>query len=180
MSAVEMPDIDTILACIYTSSDSDFYEFLHKLELLILKVSSKGKCLILCGDLNVNFIQHSGKLLDLQNLLLMNNLINVVKSPMRISNHSTSLIDVIIVNNIKNELFTVNLELDYYLAQLLYIKQKSLLNDTVTTYKRFFTDKNVEEFQYLLPKEKLDEVSASSEPNTSFNIFMDNFVTILT
>jgi len=92
ISAVELSDIDTILACIYRSPDSDFYEFLHKLELLILKVSSKGKCLILCGDLNVNFLQYSGKLLDLQNLLLMNNLIYVVKSPMRISNHSASLI----------------------------------------------------------------------------------------
>jgi len=92
--------------------------------LLILKVSSKGKCLILCGDLNVNFMQQSGKLLDLQNLLLTNNLINVVKSPTRISNHSASSIDVLIVNNIKNEFFTVNLDLGYsdHLAQLLYMK----------------------------------------------------------
>jgi hypothetical protein len=36
-------------------------------------------------------------------------------------------------------------------------------------------DKNVKEFQYLLQKEKWDEVSASNEPNTSFNIFMDTF-----
>ena len=36
-------------------------------------------------------------------------------------------------------------------------------------------DENIEEFQYLLQKEKWDEVSASSEPNTSFNIFMDTF-----
>jgi hypothetical protein len=50
-SAVEPSDIDTISACIYRSPDSDFYKFLYKLELLILKVSSKGKHLILCGDL---------------------------------------------------------------------------------------------------------------------------------
>jgi len=126
VSAVELSDIDAILGCIYRSPDSDFYKFLHKLGLLILRVSSYGKCLILCGDLNINFIQYSGKLIDLQNLLLMNNLINVVKSPIRISNHSTPLIDVIIVNNIKNELFTVNLDLGYsdHLAQLLYTNQK--------------------------------------------------------
>jgi hypothetical protein len=120
ISAVELSDIDTI----YRSPDSDFYKFLHELELLILKVSSKQKCLVIFGDLNVDFIQYSGKLLDLQNQLLMNNLINAVKSPTRISNHSTSLIDVIIVNNIKNELFTVNLNLGYsdHLAQLLHIK----------------------------------------------------------
>jgi len=61
ISAVELSEIDTILACIYRSPDSEFYEFLHKLDLLILEVSSKGKRLILCGDLNVNFIQYSGK-----------------------------------------------------------------------------------------------------------------------
>jgi hypothetical protein len=79
---------------------------------------------MLCGDLYVNFTQYSGELLDLQNLLLMNNLKSVVKSPMRVSNHSTSLIDVITVNNIKNELFTVNLDLGYsdHLAQLSHIK----------------------------------------------------------
>jgi len=96
---------------------------------------------------------------------------------MRISNHSASLIDVLIVNNIKNEFFTVNLDLGYsdHLAQLLYTKSKNLLKGPRTTYKRFFTDKNVEEFQYLHQKEKWDEVSASNEPNTSFNIFMDTF-----
>jgi exonuclease III len=76
ISAVKLSDIDTILTCICRSPDSDFYEFLHKLESLILKVSSKRKRLILCGDLNVKFIQHSGKLVDLQNLLFMNNLVN--------------------------------------------------------------------------------------------------------
>jgi hypothetical protein len=69
ISAVELSDIDSTLACIYRSPDSDFYEFLHKLELLILKVSSKEKSLILCCDLNVNFTQYRGKLLELQNLL---------------------------------------------------------------------------------------------------------------
>jgi hypothetical protein len=178
ISAVKLSEIDTILACIYISPDSDFfYKFLHKLELLILKVSSKGKCLILCGDLNVNFIQYTDKLLDLQNLLIMNNLINVLKSPTRISNNSASLIDVLIVNSIKNECFTTNLDLGYsdYLAQLLYIKLKNLLKGPITTYKRFFTGKNVEQFQYLLQIEKWDEVSASNEPNTSFNIFTDTF-----
>jgi len=62
-----------------------------------------------------------------------------------------------------------------HLAQLLYTKSKNLLNGPITTYKRFFTDKNVEELQYLLQKENWDEVSPSNKPNISFNIFMDTF-----
>ena len=49
LSAVELSDIDTILACIYRSPDSYFYEFLHRL-VLFLKVSLKGKHLIICGE----------------------------------------------------------------------------------------------------------------------------------
>jgi hypothetical protein len=74
VSAIELSDNSTILACIYRSPDSDYYyTFLHTLGLLIFKVSSKGKCLVLCSDLNVNFLQHSSKL---QNLLVMNDLTN--------------------------------------------------------------------------------------------------------
>jgi hypothetical protein len=74
-------------------------------------------------------------------------------------------------------MFKVNQDLGHSdnLAQLLYIKSKNLLNDPITTCKRHFTDKNVEEFQYLLQTENWVEVSASNEPNTSLNTFMDTF-----
>jgi len=88
ISAIELSANSTILACIYRSPDSDLYTFLHTLELLITKVSSKGKRLVLCGDLNVNFLQQNSKLVDFQNLLVMNNLTNIVKSPTTISNRS--------------------------------------------------------------------------------------------
>ena len=79
ISVVELLEFHIILACIYRSPESDFYDFLNKLEELIIKVYSKGKCLILCGDWNVNFLHNNGKLQDLQNLLLMYNLINVIR-----------------------------------------------------------------------------------------------------
>jgi len=101
ISVIELLEFHTILACIYRSPESDFYDFLNKLEELIVKVYSKGKYSILCGDWNVNFLHMNGKLQYLQNLLLMNNLINVIESPTRITSHSKSLIDVVIINNSK-------------------------------------------------------------------------------
>ena len=71
-------------------------------------------------------------------------------------------------------MFTVNQDLCY--SDLLpQFKLKNLLNGPVTTCKRHFMDKIVEEFQFLLQKENWVELSASSELNTSFNIFMDTF-----
>ena len=105
---------------------------MDKLEVFIAKTYSKGKHLILCGDLNVNFLQNNAKLQDLQNLSLMNNLTNVVKFPTRITNHSKSLIDVIIVNNSKGEMFIKIVDMGYsdHLAQLLAIKPKSKKHQT--------------------------------------------------
>jgi hypothetical protein len=138
MSAVELSDTSIILACFYKSPDSDFYEFLRKLELLITNICSKGKHLILRGDLNVNFLQCSGKLQELQNLLLMNYLKNIVKSQNRITSHTKSLIDVIIVNNKNYEMFTEILDLSFsdHLAQFLYIKSKIFTKGSKKTFYR--------------------------------------------
>jgi len=45
----------------------------------------------------------------------------------------------------------------------------------ITKYKRHFTVKNIEQFQYSLHKENWNDVTKSDEPNISFNIFMDTF-----
>jgi hypothetical protein len=50
----------------------------------------------------------------------MNNPTNIVNSPNRIISHTKSLIDVIIVNNTNDEMFTEILDLGYsdHLAQI--------------------------------------------------------------
>ena len=103
----------------------------------------------------MNFLQQNSKLVDFQNLLVMNNLTNIVKSPTIIYNRSSSLIDVMIINNTENEMFTVNQNLGYseHLAQLLYIKTKNPIEGPISGHKRLFAEKNIEEFQYSLHKE---------------------------
>jgi exonuclease III len=59
------------LACIYRSPEGDCYEFLKKFELAICKAKSKGKQLILCGEWNINFLQDSAKLQELQNVFFL-------------------------------------------------------------------------------------------------------------
>ena len=103
----------------------------------------------------------------------MNNITNIVKSS---TSHTESLIDIIIVNYTSDEMFTKILNLGYsdHLAQFLYIKSKNLLKGPITTHKRHFTDNSVE-YKYLLHEETWDEVLASNEPNTYFNLFMNTF-----
>jgi len=134
---VELPEYHTILACIYRSPDSDFYEFLNKLEVLVVKVSSKAKCLILCGDWNVNFLHQNGKLQDLQNSLQMNNLINVIKVPTRLASLSKSLIDVVIVSNSLEERLVEVLDMGYsdHSAQYVCMKVNKVQEGPKMMYK---------------------------------------------
>jgi hypothetical protein len=166
-----------MLACIYRSPESDFYEFLNKLEVLIRKVYSKGKCLILCGDWNVNFLHQNGKLQNLQNLLLMNNLINIIELPTRVTSHSKSLIDVVIVNNSKEKRLVEVLDMGYsdHLAQYVCMKLHKAQEGPNRIYKRQFTNTNVEYLKHLLYDEKWMEVVESDEPNSSFMSFINIF-----
>jgi len=173
LSVVELFEHHIILACIYRSPDSDFYEFLNKLEALIVKASSKAKCVILCGDWNVNFLHQNGKLQDLQNLLRMNNLTNVIKVPTRITSLSKSLIDVVIVNNNKEERLVEVLDMGYsdHLAQYVHMKVNKVREEPIMMYKRQFTNTNMDHFRHVMYEEKWKEVVKANEPNAVYEHF---------
>jgi hypothetical protein len=84
--------------CIYRSPDGDLHTFLNKLELVIQKVHSINKKLILCEDRNIDF--DSERLQELKNLLVMYNLINTITSPTRITMNTISLIDGIVTSKL--------------------------------------------------------------------------------
>ena len=155
-----------------------FMFFLNKLEELIVKVEEKRKCLILCGDWNVNFLHMNGKLQDLQNLLLMYNLINVIESPTRITSHSKSLIDVVIINNIKEERLVEVKDMGYsdHLAEYVCMKSSQVQNVPIMLYKRQFSNMNMDYFKYLMCDEKWIEAIESHELNGSFMSFINTFI----
>ena len=84
--------------CVYRSSDGDFSTFLRSLESVVQKVQTRNKRLMLCGDWNINLMQESVRLHDVQELLSLHNLVNTVRFPARATKVIVSLIDVIITN----------------------------------------------------------------------------------
>ena len=99
ISLVDIPKIKCALACIYRSSQSNAYEFIDKLETLIVKIQQKDNNVILCGDWNINFLQNSEQLETLQNVLVFYNLINTVTTATRVTKKSASLLDVMMLNH---------------------------------------------------------------------------------
>jgi hypothetical protein len=106
------------------NGNGDLYKCLHKLELVICKVQSKRKPNNLCGNWKINFLQHNVKFSELKNLLFMYNLANMLRSPTRITNNTSSVIHVTINDNLNFERQTVIYDLVYsdHLGQAVYIK----------------------------------------------------------
>jgi exonuclease III len=102
MSMTELVDYGYIIVCIYRSPDSNLQIFLKNLELILQKIQSRNKKLLLCGDWNLNFMLDNRRLKELQNLLHSYNMINTVRFLTRITPSTESLIDVIITKIIQN------------------------------------------------------------------------------
>ena len=177
LSAIELPDFNLILICIYRSPDGVFNEFLLLLESVINIVQSKGFDIFLCGDWNINFKKHSQCLLELQNILLMHNLINTVNSPARITANISTQIDVMITGLYCN-VQTVNYDLGYsdHFAQLSSLMVDTSVIDPKFTMKRQFSENAINEFLNYLQTEPWDHILAMDNVNDSFNTFMNTFL----
>ena len=92
MSMTELVDYGYIIVCIYRSPDRNFWIFLKKLELIMQKIQSRNKKLLLCDDWNLNFMLHNRRLQEVQNLLEIYDMINTVRSPTRITPSTESQI----------------------------------------------------------------------------------------
>jgi hypothetical protein len=156
ISIIDIPKLRWIVACIYRSPQSDVYEFIGKLESLIVKVQQKRNRVVLCGDWNINFLKNSEHLEALQNVLVSYNLRNTVTSATRVTKNSASLLDVMIINNNFLSDFTEVLNLGYsdHFGQLLMgsmVKQKL---KPITLKKKNFSKRNITKFKDLLYREQ--------------------------
>jgi len=93
-------DFKLYVGCIYRAPNGQFDIFLDNLEIMIQKLLTKNKILILCGDWNVDMLHDSSNQSDLLGLLQRHNLINTIQSPTRITNDSNTLLDLMIINKI--------------------------------------------------------------------------------
>jgi len=177
MTAVEIVDYKFIILCVYRSPDGDFSTFLRSLESVVQKVQARNKRLILCSHWNINFMQEGVRLHDVQELRSLHNLVNIVRSPTRVTKDRVSLTDATITNkdNI-GELATV-MDLGYsdHKAQILQLNVKTIVRKCKKIKSQQYSEKSKEEFKCLLNKESWQEVFQTSEVNSAILVFMDIF-----
>jgi len=86
--------------CIKTlySPSGNFSCFLLKLDTTLQLFNTLTLQIIICGDININYLMESEKENQLDNLLLSYNLINSINFPTRIQNTYATAIDNIFID----------------------------------------------------------------------------------
>jgi hypothetical protein len=176
VSATELVDYSYIIVCIYRSPDGNFCIFLKNLEFILHTIQSRNKKPLLCGDWN--FLVNNKKLQELQILLGSYNMMNIVRSPIRINPSTVSLIDVIITNKDSPILNTAVVYLGFsdHHTQLVRNDTGKRNWSTKTNVRRQFTFNSIAEFKHLLSKEVWNDVYNCSDVNSSLEAFLDTFL----
>jgi hypothetical protein len=95
------------IVTIYRSPTGDFQYFIDNLKKILSMIYSNTMKIIICGDININYLIDSTHKQLLDSLLTSYGLCSTVQFPTRIQNNSHSAIDNIFINTFKFSSFSV-------------------------------------------------------------------------
>jgi exonuclease III len=82
--------LNILIITIYRTPSGNFNYFLQQLDNILQSFSTSTSHIIICGDLNINYLIENPQKRQLDNLLLLYNLKSIVNFPTRTSNSSAS------------------------------------------------------------------------------------------
>jgi hypothetical protein len=96
------------LLTIYRSPSGNFTNFINQLENIVHSLYNPKNDLIICRDMNVNFLEESSRVKQLNALLKTFNLVTVVTFPTRICGHTSTSIDNVFIDTTRFNNFIVS------------------------------------------------------------------------
>src|SRR5215510_3077359 len=90
------------ILCIYRPPTGNYRTFIHLLESLLNKLYTNSINVIICGDVNINYLKDSNYKNKLNSLLATHNLHSAVNFPTRVTKHSSTANDNIFMNKETN------------------------------------------------------------------------------
>jgi exonuclease III len=93
--AVKLEVLSSVFCIItvYRSPSGNFNHFLETIDAVLQSVYSPSLGIILCGDININYLVVNEQRKQLDNLLLLDNLVGIIDFSTRLTNTSTTAID---------------------------------------------------------------------------------------
>lgn len=175
-SAIELAERNSIVLCVYRPSTSDqldiFYSrFMELMEALGNKLLKK--CLIICGDFNIDLLKKNKMTTDFLDVLTTFNLKHTIHKPTRITTHSRTLLDNIIMNRRDSELEGDVIEnaLSDHSAQVLTLPQAGSTNNYAPHQFRNYSQAKLKEFQCELSHQDWTTVMNTMDVDEAYNRF---------
>jgi exonuclease III len=101
-----LTNIKIIVLAVYRSPSGNFNKFLQKLDNILRILHNNKSEFIICGDVNINYLEKCDRRQQLDALLSTYNLIGTVSFPTRIVKDSRTAIDNIYIHKTRN--YTIN------------------------------------------------------------------------
>ena len=166
----------------YRAPSGNFSNFLLKLNTILQSLYTPMLHFIICGDININYLNESKNKNLLDNLLLFYNLTSIINFPTRVQNTSATATDNIFINVFEFESHMVTLIINGmsdHDAQLLII---STDNSNVPIYKfktiRKINKYTISDFIDKLSCKSWDTIFNSEDVNVMFHYFLSIYLRI--
>jgi hypothetical protein len=133
---------------------------------------------IICGDINVNYLENNSKKAQLGNMFRTYNLTSTVHFPIRIINNSATLIDNIFIKSKRNYNVKQCVNgLSDHDAQLITIKNGTLIKGTQRSVNiREINKDTISEFQFLSSWEQWEDILVNVDVSNMFNNFLHTYL----
>jgi exonuclease III len=145
------------IVAVYRSPSSNYSTFLIKMEIILQKICKNNVKVIICGDINVNFMDDCPRKRQLEILLKSFNLSSIVTFPTRIGLNKSTIIDNIFIDKQQYDgydILTVSNGLSDHEAQLLVLNLPSpIIIEKHINYTRNINNYNIYDFQTKLSYE---------------------------
>jgi hypothetical protein len=172
-----LTNITTIILAVYRSPIGNFNNFLQKLDILSILYNNKTE-FIICGDVNINYLENCDTRQQLDAFLSTFNLIGMVNFPTQIVKDSRTAIDNIYIHKTRN--YTINPVingLSDHDAQMITMDSIMQFGQACNPhYVRNYSNFNINKFQEMLSYELWDDVFTNDNVNNIFNEFLNTYL----
>jgi exonuclease III len=165
------------ILCVYRPPTGNFSHFLSSLQSILNQSYTNSINTIICGEINMNYLDNTNNKLQLDFLLTSYDLYSTVDFPARINNCSSAAIDNIFTDKFKNTNFTIKPLTNGFLdhdAQILILHNIKIQNLKAHHYtKRLINEFTISEFKLNLSYESWNEIFTEDYVDSLFNSFLN-------
>lgn len=175
---------NVIIGVIYRAHTS-IYDFITEINPMLENISNENKNTYIMGDFNIDLLKEESNrpIHEYLNLILTHSFIPTITKPTRITENSATLIDNILTNNycnVSSKILTTDIS-DHFPTVLITrtkIKQ-NLSNDKIPTYKRNYSNNNVNHLKEKLSKINWCQTLENKNANDDYTKFNNTLIKLV-